>query len=301
MTMTIQPIPGQPGLFRRGLGDAMTDSKRTTLEARVRRIEDELRQTREDVRPLLDLFPGALDTQKVENAWQILARIPGPTLAGAYVRMSRETVVATIKTVLRAATENLDLARTMLGMPPLSSVTDEQFTRSNARVVLLLDTTTQGLAKLRMFLDAVQSVVDVPTRAARAVGLGNVWVIALIVVVAGTIVYALYSQMIAMIDANVSAIAACASDAAAGRPCTGDRFLEYQRRASARAESQGLLPSIRHAAEKAQDTAQLLVVAAAVVAVGALIYTSAPALRVARSELEVEARGAVNRLRARRT
>lgn len=300
----LAPIPGQPGMFRslRGLGDAATDAKRTALETRVRQVEDELRQARESLRPLLDLFPGVLDTRRVESAWDVLKRIPRASLADTVVRLSQETSVSLIKGVLLSAANNLDLARTLLGMPPLRSVTDEQFTQSIPRIERLLSTTSSGLAALRRYAEEAQSITEAPARAMRAVGLGiHPAIIVAGIVVAGVVVYALYSQFAAMIDANVSAIAACVADAAAGRPCTGDQFLEYQRRASERADQQGLLPSIRQAAEKAQNTAQLLVVAAAVVAVGALIYTSAPALRVARSEFEVEARGAVNRLRARRT
>lgn len=298
----LAPIPGQPGLFRslRGLGDAALDAKRVTLEARVRQVEEELRQTRESVRPLLDLFPGALDRRKVETAWDVLKRIPRPSLVDTFVRLSQETSVSLIKCVLLSATENLDLARTLLGMPPLRTVTDEQFSQSIVRVERLLSTTSAGLASLRRYLEDAQSITEAPARAMRAVGLGvHPAVVVAIVIVAGVVIYSLYSQLAAMLDAQTTALEACVADAAAGRPCTGDQLLEYQRRASARADSQGLLPSIRAAAEKAGNTAQLLAIAAGVVAIAAIVYTAAPAARVARSELEVEARGAINRLRAR--
>ena len=300
MTMTIQPIPGQPGLFRRGLGDAMTDSKRATLEARVRQVEDELRQTRESIRPLLDLFPGALDAARVESAWDVLKRIPQPTLIDVSVRLSQETSVAIIKTVLRGAAENLDLARTMLGMPPLLAVTDEQFTRSNPRIVRLLDTTSAALSTLRQYIESAQSVADVPGRVARAVGLGiHPAVIVAGIVVAGVLLYALYSQIIAMFDANSSAIAACIADATAGHPCTGDQFISYQQRAQERSTQGGLLPSLQAAANKASNVATILAFGAGLLVLGALVYTAAPAVQTARSTLEVETRSAFDRLKRR--
>lgn len=241
----IVAVPGQPGLFRQR-GFAGLEGQRTALEARVREVEDRLGRARTLVASLLEVFPGALNTRKVESAWQILRRIPQPSLAGSFFTMSQETAVSLIKAVLLSSANNLDLSRTLLGMPPLLAVTDAQFERNAPKVRRLLDTTSAVLGTLEEFLDAVQTVSSAPERAARAVGLGNPAAIigVAVVLVGGAVSYLLWSQLGASIDANVSALEACLADAAAGIPCTGQSLLEYQRRAADRASSQGIVPQI---------------------------------------------------------
>jgi hypothetical protein len=254
----IVAVPGQPGLFRRGLGDAALDERRARLEARARELETLLGALRERTQPILDFFPGALDTRKYRSVWEVLSSIPRPGATDTFVRMSQEAGAQIIRAGIMSATDNIDLARTLLGMPPLLAVTDEQFAANIDRIVSLETSAWGAIEATGQFVDSVRAVTDAPAEAARAIGLGGWPMIALgvvAIVAQASLVYLVFERISNAVEVRIDAEAACRAESAAGRPCTGDQLLAYQARADERVARSGVVPAVSGAVRDVGEAA----------------------------------------------
>lgn len=280
--MSLAPIEGQPGLFR-SLGDAALDERRARLEARVRELETMLGALRERTQPILDVFPGALDTRKYVSVWEALSRIPRPTAAETLVRMSQEAGAQIIRAGIMSATENIDLARTLLGMPPLLRTTDEQFAASIDRIVTLETSAWGAIEATTQFVESVRAVTDAPAAAARAIGLGGWPMVALgvvAIIAEASIVYLVFERITHAVEVRVDAEAACRADAAAGRPCTGDQLIAYQARSNERVAQNGVVPAVsgavRAVGEGAASAMNTFAIVAGLGLLGGIWYATQP-------------------------
>lgn len=279
----IVAVPGQPGLFRHGLGDAALDARRAAFEARNRELRARLGVLKDRVVPLLRYFPGALDPITLRSSVAALKRIPGYSTSDTLVRLSAEGMSTIIKAGFTSILASLDLAQSLGGMPPVAPVTDAQFA-SNASKITALQTAAWGtLEALERLVNNARSATDVVDEARRAVGLGWVDLVVegIVFVVVASLVYLVIERILIAYRAHASAISACEQQQrTTGVGCTGDQMLAYERQSAERERQYGVLPSvgtaISNVGEAAAGATRMVPLVIGAVGLAALIAYSRP-------------------------
>jgi hypothetical protein len=279
----IVAVPGQPGLFRHGLGDAALDARRAALEERNRELRSRVAVLKDRVVPLLRYFPGALDPITLRSSIAALRRIPGVNISSTFVRLSAEGMATIIKAGLTSIFANLDLSQALGGMSVSPPVTDDQFTRNASKITSLQTTAWGTLEALERLVDSARSATDVVDDARRAVGLGWVDIVVegIVFIVVASLVYLVIERILIAYRAHSSAIDACEQQLrATGVPCTGDQLLSYERLAAEREGQYGVLPAVGAAVsnvgEAAAGATRMVPLVLGVVGIAALIAYSRP-------------------------
>jgi hypothetical protein len=291
----ITAIPGQPGLFRHGLGDAALDARRVAFNARNTELRGRVAAIKDRVLPLLRYFPGALDPLTLRSTAEAIGRLrPSLTPTGTMVTMSQVMVATVIKAAFSVIFGNLDLAQVLGGLGPAAPVTDAQF-QANSSKIRDLQTAAWGSIEalenfvegIRTFTDVVdiarQRVVDLIAEVRRGVGLGWVDLVVegAIYIVAAALLALLIERMIISYNASRSAEQACEQQLrSTGTPCTGDQLLAYRRQATQREAEYGLVPNVGRAVgnvgEAASGAIGMIPLVLGVVGIAAVVAYSKP-------------------------
>lgn len=352
MSFEIEPIQGQPGLFRyrqRDLsmgeitpppfgapccGQALPDRQpMPPLSMRLGSVEDQLYAAAEwskaslQVTPETPLSPifqnnlrgfaGASEASRVaavravyeatkEGLRPIVERFGDPVVPESYqqlvaqvvrfrnvplLRLAAEDVAILIKAAMLVAGRCLTLAEQIEQGPNAE--------RNTARVNALLTATQGVLGALNTVASAVRRYDQASGTVSRAIGLGALPVVAVVagsavLVVGGSLLYLLLSQITSAVSTYAQASAACEADERAGIPCTGEAWSRYATQEAERQRTTGVVPDtsslFREAGQAAGSAVRGVAWIAALGVVGYLVWTTLPAATVARERLAERAR-----------
>lgn len=279
------PIPGQPGLYRaglRGLGAPPLD----VLQSKLTAAQSMYDATKTSMAPLLAAY-GPLDQDALKRlvvAIQQQGNVRVILGAGSFVGLLRMGLAAAIGNISRAASI---LSGTPAGHEDL--------------IVVLLDTAQNVLDQLNTIISAATTAQGAAAAGLRTFGLSGMRrsglgafgvddatlaILAVVgVIIGAALVYGLVSRVQDANNARATADTACERDAAAGHPCTGAQWAQYQATADAAAHTQSLVPDfadILHQVGNVVLYGGLLAVAAVL---GYGLWTTLPAARAARGAL----------------
>jgi hypothetical protein len=319
----IEPIPGQPGLFRQertlSSPNAWDESGFEVVASRAPAPRP-LRGTQTNTvglacgctgpKPLQGLrgLGSVSMATRLNNDWErylglkdelhrLFVRYPGalePMTFEAFVtrlvqlRPSSDTLVRmTAEQLAMLLKGGLSVVVSNLGLA--YSMTSARRATDRAKLV---DTAERVMDAIRRMLDALQTAQE----GARAVGLGELGIaiaddviiagiaVVGVVIIAGLVI-AFLSQLAAAIEAHHAAEVACERDAAAGHPCTGAEGERYRSQARADAASYGVAPAIGDALRPLTEAAGSLLFWAGVGVAGYLLWTTLPAATETRENL----------------
>lgn len=319
---SVAPLPGQPGLFRnvpsrplissyrqpiaipgyrpppapvastagylrglqrcsscaRGLGEVAASLTRTqAAHARFQALKT-------DVQQLINRMPTIEPTSFLVMARRI-SEMPRDTI----VRLTADELATMLRAALSVVGSNLGLANAMLIGPNAAA--------NEAKALKLVQTAEVVLTATDNVLYAINTARDAADRAARAVGLSDPVVIptgaliagiiagAIVIVVAGVLLYTLFASISAAMESYQAAQQACDRDAAAGRPCTGEAWTEYREAAQAQQRESGVVPNFDGFFQRAGNTAIAVGVGVVALAIGYGLWVTAPAAALTRDRL----------------
>lgn len=283
MALTLEPISGQPGLFRRtglrGLGTTAAYS------ARLDAAWSAYTRLKDDTQALLDRFPVANDPSTFSALVNRIVDLPRG--GEAWVRLSSSQFATILKGALSIVVQNLGTAYGLAYGPRAAARSRE--------ISKLISSAENVTAAMRRIVDSLRAVADTADMARRAVGLSDGGASIALLLVAGAVavveivlLVALVAYIASAIDAHVAAERACAADAAAGQPCTGSTREAYRERALEQARSFGLVPDIRGAAQNLSDAISGVVWLGGAALFAYFVWTTLPAAREARGYLTEE-------------
>lgn len=318
----IEPIPGQPGLFRgdatlfrngrdlvprnardaSGFEIAASRAPRRTYE----RIEgaklgcncglDGLGATSIETRLGADW---AIYLSLKDETQRIFARYPGALEPATFerfvrrlvelhptpdtlVRLSAEQLAMLLKGGLSVVVRNLGLAWSMTS----SSRTGER--------QKLIETAERTMSEIRRLLNALRTAEGVSGSVGLGIAIADDVVIAAIavvgVVIVAALVIAFLSQVAVAVEAYTAAERACERDAAAGHPCTGAQGERYRAEARAASASFGVVPQFQNMLQPLISAGANVIFWGGLALVGYFVWTTLPAATEAREGMRQRVR-----------
>lgn len=264
--MRIVPVSGQPGLYRRqglrGLGMAQA-----ALMERLRIAQTSYDQMKQAAQPFLRV---PFSAASFETLAQQVVSLSAAEASSTLVQLSGQQIGLLVRGTVGEVGRSFAFVQ---AVATSSLATDAQ----RARAANVLTNIETAIAALSTLLSAAQTAQDAIAAGRRVVGLSDFGVseaAMLVVVVAGAALglYLVIRMLVTLKNLQTAerlAREACERDAAAGRPCTGEDYVDFYTRSAREASEWGMLPDL---APILRSTGDALFWGVAILAVGLVAY-----------------------------
>lgn len=206
------------------------------------------------------------------------------------VSLTGEQFAMVLKAALSVVGQNLGMAAAMASAPSAT------VGRRAGRIEKLISSAERVISGARLVVDGAQYVSRSEAEARRVAGLGAIITETVVVsIVAGVVaviaiglILALLGYIAVAVESYQAAERACAADAAAGHPCSGEDWSRYHAEAQEAARNFGLVPDFNDLMERVGDLVFYGGMAVVAAFIGYSAFIAAPAAREARSWLHDE-------------
>lgn len=207
---------------------------RGQLTSQIQALNTQIASLRTSYQPIFDRYPGAIQSGQF---YPIASRIvAAKNEAGNAQGVGIPLTGQQAADLVRASFAELYRGQSLAKILTLAS-NDEQFSRNAPRVAAILDNNRRLAARLQQTVDSAHPENAAMSAFRRVIGLnglsdiGNPLIIAgyVIIVLALAAAYFLIRHIYDSQQINQQVEDACAADARAGRPCTGQQMVEYRR------------------------------------------------------------------------